>query len=326
MKKIHVAFIALLVLTACATEDAAKKPADVLYAEAQKLGKGSRPDRAIDVYQNIRTYYPGHELAKRALLDMADLQFTQKQYDQAASNYNEFRMLYPTDPEAPYCLYRIGLCFFNQTETYDRDQSKSVQAVQVLGQFVSLYPTSPYVAEAKNDIDSARSLIARQELSVAEFYIRNKKYKAACARLTAVETNYGDLGFEEQLAKLKSQSCGKTDPDYVPTLYGRLRTFAVEHPLPWKKNQVPAAAQTEQTTNVKATQAEGPSFFKRFKTYLVDHALPWMKNPGEEEHPSAQPADTESSASPNYEPKVETQQSPAATNTQPAEAQPAPAN
>ena len=326
MKKIHVAFIALLVLTACAADETAKKSADVLYAEAQKLSKGSRPDRAIDVYQNIRTYYPGHELAKRALLSMADLQFTEKQYDQAASNYNEFRMLYPTDTEAPYCLYRIGMCFFNQTATYDRDQTNSAQAVQVLGQFVSLYPTSPYVTEAKTDIDVARSLIARQELSVAEFYIKNKKYKAACARATSIEANYGDLGFDEQIAKIKSQSCGKTDPDYVPTLYGRIKTFTVEHPLPWKKKPAVATEQTAQAASEKAVQEQAPSSFERFKTYIVEHALPWMKNPGEEEHQSVEQADTESSASPNYEPKVETQKSAAPTNTQPAGTQAAPAN
>ncbi len=235
MKKIHIAVVALLVLTACASEETAKKPADVLYSEAQKFGQGKRYERAVERYQSLRTYYPGHELAKRSLIDLGDLYYRHKEYDQAAVSYNEFRLLYPTDAEAAYCLFRIGLCSFNRLGSFDRDQSLAYQTVQVLSQFVELYPNSPFVDEAKSDINVARSLIARQELSVAEFYVKKKKYRAACERLTAVEASYGDLGFDSEIADLRSKSCGKPEPLLVPTLYGHIQTFLVEHPLPWQK-------------------------------------------------------------------------------------------
>lgn len=231
MKKFQIVVVALLVLSACAADEAAKQSADVLYAEAQQLAKGKRVEKAVERYQSLRTFYPGHELAKRSLIDLADLYYTQNDYEQAAVNYNEFRMLYPTDAEASYCLFRIGLCFFNRLEEYDRDQSAAVQTIQVLGQFVELYPASPYVDEARSDINVARSLIARQELGVVDFYIHKKKYAAACARLKNVAAAYGDLGFEAEIAAMREQACGKTDPEYSPTLFGRLRTFCIEHGL-----------------------------------------------------------------------------------------------
>jgi len=245
MNKIHIAAVALLLLTACATEEAAKKPADVLYSEAQNLGKGKRYDRAVERYQSLRTFYPGHELAKRSLIDLGDLYYRHEEYDQAAVSYNEFRLLYPTDPEAAYCLFRIGLCSFNRLQSFDRDQSLAYQTVQVLSQFVELYPNSPYGDEARSDINVARSLIARQELAVAEFYVKKKKYRAACERLASVAANYGDLGFDSEIAELRAKCCGKPEPVLVPTLYGHIRTFLVEHPLPWMQKPAEAGAATE---------------------------------------------------------------------------------
>lgn len=201
-----VAFAACI-LASCAHEPEGTRPAQELFDEGMRLASKGDVEKAAEAFMQVRTYYPSHELAKKALLATADAYFDKEEYDTALKSYQEYRMLYPTDDEAAYCLFRIGMCRFRQMQPPDRDQTETSRAVASLESFLAAYPNSPYAQEAKKALDEARSRIAQHEIAIGRFYLRKKNLPAACERFRAVSSRYRDVIDAAEIDRLISISC-----------------------------------------------------------------------------------------------------------------------
>ncbi len=201
----------LALLSGCAHDDAIKKPAADLMSEADTLAADKKMEKAAERYMMVRTYYPGDQLARKALLALGDLYYDNKEYELALANYHEFRMLYPTDVEAGYSLYRMGLCFFSQMQDHDRDQTQTRQAIKFLEDFIRSYPNSPYITDAENKLNESRRRLALKEIYVAKFYMHKREYTAAAKRLEAASQNYSGLGMDEEIHDLLREALDKAE-------------------------------------------------------------------------------------------------------------------
>jgi outer membrane protein assembly factor BamD len=202
---LSVLFIAYL--AGCAHEPAGVRPASEIYQEATVLAKKGKVDKAAEKFMEVRTYYPGDELAKKSLLATADLYYDNELYESALQSYEEFRLLYPTDTEAGYSLFRIGLSHFKQLSTYDRDQTETVKAVQAFENFLTSYPSSPYVQAAKDNLLNARTVLAKHYMYIGKFYLNKKDYTGACKRFEYVKGNFSGIPLEDDLNALILESC-----------------------------------------------------------------------------------------------------------------------
>jgi len=196
----------ILLVFGCAKTKEEIKPADVLFSEASDLAKKGKVEKAVDAFMQVRTYYPGHELARKSLLATADLYYDQESYEEALKNYEEFRLLYPTNSEAGYCLYRIAMCHYKQMGTYDRDQTETVKAIQSYETFLKSYPNSPYVTDGAAKLKDARKLLATHYISIGKFYMRKNK-PAACSRFQMVKRQFSDLDVGEDVDALIVRAC-----------------------------------------------------------------------------------------------------------------------
>lgn len=202
------ALIALLILfSGCAHKETAKRSAQELFQEATELAQKEKVDEAAERFMEVRTYYPGDELAKKSLLGTADLYYNNEVYESALQSYEEFRLLYPTDPEASYSLYRIALCHFNQMSTFDRDQSETVRAIQTFENCLTSYPGSPYAQAVKDQLIEAKTVLAKHYVYIGKFYLKKKDYRAACTRFQYVKKQYPTITLEDDLESLLTQSC-----------------------------------------------------------------------------------------------------------------------
>jgi outer membrane protein assembly factor BamD len=195
----------------CAHKKEEIKPADQLFAEASALAKKGNVEKAAEAFMQVRTYYPSHELARKSLLATADLYFDQESYPEALKNYEEFRLLYPTDTEAGYCLYRIGMCHYKQLSTYDRDQTETVKAIQSYEIFLKIYPNSPYITDATTKLKDAKKLLATHYVSIGKYYLKKKNKKAACNRFQQVKSQYSDIDIGENIDDLIARACTTTN-------------------------------------------------------------------------------------------------------------------
>lgn len=192
----------------CAHKPGAPEPsAQELFQEAQSLAKSGRVDKAAEAYMKVRTYYPGHELAKESLITLGDLYYEHEEYESALGSYQEFRLLYPTDPKAAYGLFQIGMCHFKQVLSFDRDQTETFSAARTFSDFLKLYPDSPYRLEAEERLREARILLAKNNLYIGKFYLKKHNREAACKRFQFVKDNFAGLGLDDEVNKLAAQSC-----------------------------------------------------------------------------------------------------------------------
>ncbi|HOJ13515.1 MAG TPA: outer membrane protein assembly factor BamD [Deltaproteobacteria bacterium] len=197
----------LACVSGCAHEPEGKRPASELFEEGASLAREGKVEKAAEAFMKVRTYYPSDELARRALLATADLYFDTGDYASALKSYQEYRLLYPTDAQAGYCLFRIGMCHFNQMSTYDRDQTETNRAVTAFESFLAAYPSSPHVEMARACLGEARARLGQNMLSVGRFYLRKGNLEAACARFRAVREKYPEAAPRDELDELVARAC-----------------------------------------------------------------------------------------------------------------------
>jgi outer membrane protein assembly factor BamD len=205
-------FISSLIFS-CAHDTDKIKPAQELYDEATGLAKKGDVEKAAEAFMQVRTYYPGHELARKAIFNTADLYYDQEDYELALKNYEEFRLLYPTDIDAGYCLFRIGMCHYKQMGTLDRDQNETLKAIQSLEAFLKTYPGSPYIINTTDSLKEAKTLLAKHYVYIGKFYLKKGNSKAACSRFQSIKKQFPDTDLGEDIDSLISTSCNSSVPD-----------------------------------------------------------------------------------------------------------------
>jgi len=199
----------ILICVGCAHKPASERSAQELFDEAQKFATKGLVEKASERFMQVRTYYPANELAKKSLLSMADLYYEHEEYDSALNSYEEFSLLYPTDPEASYCFYRTGLCHYQKRASFDRSQDETQKAIQTLEQFLRRYPNSPLADQAKENLKNAKIVMAKHYLYIGKFYLKKHKYEAACNRFSYVKQHYSGLGVDADIDKLITKSCDR---------------------------------------------------------------------------------------------------------------------
>lgn len=200
----------LLAAWGCAHKDLGTRSAQDLFQEATVLAGKGKVEEAAEKYLEVRTYYPAHELAKRALLSTADLYYEKEDYVSALQNYEEYRLLYPTDPQTGYSLYMTGMSHFRQIGTPDRDQTETVRAIQTFDTFLSAYPGSPYAQEVQARLIEAKSVLAEHYVTIGKFYLR-KNPRAACSRFQYVRDNYPGVPLSDDIDELINRACRSGD-------------------------------------------------------------------------------------------------------------------
>ncbi|MCA9521330.1 MAG: outer membrane protein assembly factor BamD [Myxococcales bacterium] len=151
-------------------------------------------------YDRFTPYYVLAELR------LADVAFYQEKYSSAITQYKQFLSFYPTNPNVPYAMFRIGHSYFKQIPddwffmpaTWQRDQSNVEDALRNLRRFVQSYPKSKFVPAAKKLVKTCRRQLYLHERYVTDFYHSRKKYHAVIQRLERIFTLYPDMGRNEQ--------------------------------------------------------------------------------------------------------------------------------
>lgn len=208
-----VLMLILFIACACAhTQGGKEPPADVLYSQAQQFSKDGKVEKASEAYMKVRTFYPGNDLARLSLLELSDLYYNDKEYASALNSYQEFRMLYPTDVKAEYCMFMSSMCHYRQILSYDRDQTETVKSIKSFEDFLRMYPNSTYSGEAYENLRKSKIALAQNAIFIGKFYMKKKKWhKAACRRFTEVKKDFSGLGMDEEVDKLIEQSCDAKD-------------------------------------------------------------------------------------------------------------------
>lgn len=181
---------ALLPLTAGCKSGLGEDPI-LRLAAAEALAEGKRL-MADEKYARARRYLshafevePNSLAGREALLLLADSYYLDGgsvNYVQAEAKYRDFLNRFPTSDQAAYAQFQVANSLAGRMEKPDRDQSATESALAAYQELIRLYPTSEFVAEARQRIEDVRDRLAEHEFVVGQFYFRRGLQVAAIDR------------------------------------------------------------------------------------------------------------------------------------------------
>ncbi len=198
-------FLLIFILSACSHfkdkgDDTEGWDADRLYTEARgELDSGSY-SKAVEFYQKLETRFPFGVHAQQALLDLAYAHYKDEDPDAAIAACNRFIKLYPQNAHVDYAYYLKGLTHFNKgkgflqrympTDESQRDPGAAFSAFQDFSELVKRFPESQYVEDSAKRMRYLRNILAKNEVHVANYYMRRGAFIAAANRARYVIENY----------------------------------------------------------------------------------------------------------------------------------------
>ncbi len=171
-----------------------------MYQQASELYQKKKYDKAIRIFQRLKDEYPLEDLAVLAEIGIADANFSKKAYVEAYIAYDDFVNRYPTDENAPYALYQMGMSRYRLTDTIDRDQTETWKAKSDFERLISRFPDSQFAVMGEKMLADVKHKLAEHEFYVGEFYFKQKKYKAALNRFEGIARDFSGIGLDYKVA------------------------------------------------------------------------------------------------------------------------------
>ena len=207
MKRILIfCLISFLVFSGCAWfETKEEKPAQELASNGMDDFKSGNYRKAIESFEKLRDWYPFSKFAILAELKIADAYYSLKEYEDSIFAYEEFENLHPNNEAIPYVIYRIGLCYFEQVSTPDRDQSSAEKAKFTFIRLIKQFPRDKYAHMGKTYIKKCDKSLAEAVFGIGLHYYKSKHYKGALARFKSVISDYPDVGVHYKVLQYIAQ-------------------------------------------------------------------------------------------------------------------------
>jgi len=137
-------------------------------------------DKTVDMYEKLVKNGPYSEVAPEAQMNVGAAREKQSDFPAAVKAYETAADRYWDRPKvASDALFKAATSYTIQARKADYDQSIAGRAISSYTDFVTLYPDDTRVGEARDIIASLKTEQSRGALTVAEFYVKKKKWDAA---------------------------------------------------------------------------------------------------------------------------------------------------
>jgi outer membrane protein assembly factor BamD len=186
------------------------------YEEAMTAFRGHDWEDARALFGEVRRLFPYTRYARLAELRLADADFEQEKFSDAISGYREFAQNHKNDPDVEYSRYRLTKALFSDIDdtillppAEERDQATSAEAYKELRGFLRDYPKSRYRADVGYMLDFVTGRMARHELYVARYYLKDDNFEAAIARIDFSLKAYPGSSLTPEALVLKGETLMK---------------------------------------------------------------------------------------------------------------------
>jgi outer membrane protein assembly factor BamD len=185
---------ACLLVTACAqTIVPVPKSGQYYFQEGETFYEEQNYLDAIASWEKVRETFHSPELTAIADYRIAEAKYLNQDYIEASLAFDSFLEQHPTHELKKDALYYLGMAYFQQVLSPDRDQVATENARITLNNFVANYPEDRRSAQARDAISACTTRLGEHELYVGRFYLRTKRYEAAIKRLSPIPYNYPDF-------------------------------------------------------------------------------------------------------------------------------------
>ena len=166
-----------------------------LYALAMQNLEKENYEKAKVLFDEIEFNFPLSNEAIQSQIMTAFIEYAQMNYDEAIFKLNRIINRYPSHKNIDYAYYLKAICNFEQIENEYLDGSYNTEALESFNQVINRFPESKYTRDSEQKIILIKENIAAKHMSIALFYLKQKKYLAAMRRYKKVIDDHSDSKF-----------------------------------------------------------------------------------------------------------------------------------
>jgi outer membrane protein assembly factor BamD len=180
---------------------------EILYKGA--LARFNKRDysEALKKFEELKSSFPDSPpYTVWAELKIGDCHFFKKEYVEAIAAYEEFKKIHPSHEEIPYVQFQIGMSYYNQMHTLDRDQTPTKKALSDFEYLIANFPPSLFTEKAKEKIGLCKKRMADHEFYIGNFYYKQGKFQAAIWRFEGLLEKFPKDPKEDKILYLLGKS------------------------------------------------------------------------------------------------------------------------
>lgn len=201
---IIVAFLGLM--TACSEYQSIvkSKDPDLKFNKALEYFNQKEYVKAQTLLDDVSIYYKGTERSEDVLCYLARCYLGQKSYTTASEYYQAYVRNYPKGKYIIEARFQEGHCYYLDAPDARLDQETTRKAIELFGEFVDMYPESPYAGQAYEEMSELYDKLAYKELLSAKLYYNlgtylGNNYLSAEIVAKNAQKNYPSNSYQEEL-------------------------------------------------------------------------------------------------------------------------------
>ena len=178
-----------ILIGACADtpkDDYKERSVEELYFEAYGYLRKDNYEKAASTFEEVERQHPYSSWAPRAEIYAAYAFYLAQKYDKAVDILEVFIQTHPGHENVAYAYYLLGLCYYEQISTVDRDQKMTELAFQTFDELVRRFPDSSYAKDARLKMDLTIDHLAGRDMDIGRFYLEIHQPIAAINRFKRV--------------------------------------------------------------------------------------------------------------------------------------------
>ncbi|NWG04317.1 MAG: outer membrane protein assembly factor BamD, partial [Syntrophaceae bacterium] len=154
---------------------------------------------ALKKFEELKSAFPDSPpYTVLAELKVADCHFFKREYVEAIAAYEEFKKVHPGHEEMPYIQYQIGMSYYHQMRSLDRDQTPTQKALSSFEYLIATYPPSLFTEKAKAKIGICKKQLTDHEFYIGNFYYKQGKFQAAASRFEGLLEKFPNHSEEDK--------------------------------------------------------------------------------------------------------------------------------
>lgn len=201
-------FCLLLLISGCSNFQKLLKSNDVTkkYEAALKYYEAEEYYRASQLLDQITPLLAGTDKAENAQFYQAQSHYMQGSYILSDAYFRTFYTTYPRSPFAEQATFMQAQSLYQQSPSYQEDQTPTITAIQAFEEFVTRYPNSEYVPQANQAIEELYIKLDRKEFNQARLYYQLRHWRSAVVAFNNFQREHASSPYSEEAAFLKLES------------------------------------------------------------------------------------------------------------------------
>jgi outer membrane protein assembly factor BamD len=206
--KLYIVLVLALIVSACGEYEKLLKSTDyeLKKAKAKEYYDARQYVKATEILSQIIPRYRASAEAEDLSWMNAMSFYLMKDYFMASNYFKQFIEQFPFGEHAQEANYMAAYCDYKLAPRPDLDQQNTRNAIEGFRIFITRYPESPKVEEARKLITELEDKLVEKSYLSARLYYDMKQYKAAVTALNNSLKEYANTKYREEMMYLKLSS------------------------------------------------------------------------------------------------------------------------